>query len=564
MKRIIKFGKEAREKLMEGVELSTNAIRTTLGPRGSSAIIYTNSQPFPLLADDGALVSKCVQAEDQAVNTGCAIIKEVATQADNGGGDGTTSATIIAHAILRDSLDLINKGVSKKNIKDGIMTATKIAKEEIEKITKQVENEEQLKNVAFISSNDKEVAELVGSAVYKVGKYGVVQVEEGTMQETRVIDAAGIKFERGFIDRLLTTDPVKGLFDVQKCRILLLDHELDTAQEAVKILELAITKGLPLLVICNGCRNEAALAYFRTNKQQYGLKLCLVQAPGHGDIKIQHIQDIAAATGATVIGDTTGIGLDMLQADPSKQNCNVDKYVACLGTGNVVVTQNATTIVVNEKSEAAIEAAEKIKKELDREDITPYDRGILEERYANLTSGISVIRVGGSTDTEITAKKVKIDDAKNATVSANKFGYVLGGGSAYLWASKKIYEYLDKGYKDTETTAGFLNGMHIVANALCGVTAQLIENSGVNDPLEMLTKINETLGKEETPKTGFNAITNTMVDMYESGIIDSAKVVMNSLDKAASIAATVITAETLITEEAEHEDKVNYALLNRR
>lgn len=564
MKRIVKFGKEAREKLMEGVELSTNAIRTTLGPRGSSAIIYTNNQPFPLLADDGALVAKCVQAEDQAVNTGCAIIKEVATQADNGGGDGTTSATIIAHSILKQSLNAINAGASKKNIKNGILQATRMAKEEIDKITKQIDSEEQLKNVAFISSNDHDIADLVGSAVHKVGKYGVVQVEEGMTQETRAIEAAGIKFDRGFIDRLLTTDPVKGIFDVEKCRIMLLDHEISSTIEAVKILELAIAKGLPLLVICNGCKNEAALSFFRVNKQQHGLKLCLVKAPGHGDLKVQYLQDIAAATGATVIGDVSGVSLDLLQVDSSKANCNVDKYVKLLGQGNVAVTQNATTIVVDERTEEAVAAAAKIKAELDRDDITDYDRNVLSERYANLTSGITVIKVGGSTDTEITAKKVKIDDAKNATMSANKYGYVLGGGSAYLWASRKISDYA-KQFDEQPSKAGELQGMLIVANALEKVTKQLIINSGEGDRTqEVLNKIEEELATQTDPVSGYDALSNEVVNMYDAGIIDSAKVVTNSLDKAASIAATVIMAETLITEEAEAEDKINYSLMNRR
>lgn len=563
MKRIVKFGKEAREKLMEGVELSTNAIRTTLGPRGSSAIIYTNSQPFPLLADDGALVAKCIQAEDQSVNTGCAIIKEVATQADNGGGDGTTSATIIAHSILKASLEEINKGASKRNIKNGIIAATDMAKEEINKITKQIDSEEQLKNVAFISSNDKDIAELVGSAVHKVGKYGVVQVEEGMTQETRAIEAAGIKFDRGFIDRLLTTDPVKGIFDVEKCRIMLLDHEISSTIEAVKILELAITKGLPLLVICNGCKNEAALSFFRVNKQQHGLKLCLVKAPGHGDLKVQYLQDIAAATGATVIGDVSGVSLDMLQADPNKTNCNIDKYVKLLGQGNVAVTQNATTIVVDERTPEAIEAANKIKAELDRNDITDYDRNVLSERYANLTSGITVIKVGGSTDTEITAKKVKIEDAKNATMSANKYGYVLGGGSAYLWASQKISDYVKQAGDEEPSKAGELRGMMIVANALEQVSTQLVTNSG-EDAKSIVHSIEERLTKEDTPVSGYDALSNKIVNMYDAGIIDSAKVVTNSLDKAASIAATVIMAETLVTEEAETEDKINYSLMNRR
>ncbi len=564
MKRIIKFGEEAREKLLEGVELSTKAIKPTLGPRGASAIIYTGVQPFPLLADDGAIVAKCIQSPDQAVNAGCAIIKEVATQTDNGGGDGTSSATIIAHHIIKQALAAINSGVSKRNLKQGITEATEMAKDAISKITKKIETEDQLKNVAYISSNDHEIAELVGSAVYKVGPYGVVQVEEGSSQDTEVINAAGIKFERGFIDRYLTTDPVRGVFQANDCRILLLDHELDSAAEAIKILELAVTKGVPMLIVCNGCRNEAVLAYMHANKKQYGLNICMVKAPGHGDLKKQYIQDIAAATGATVFGDATGVSLDKLKVTSDGTNGdNSTQYMKLLGTGKVTVVQHATTIVVDKKTPEAIEAAEAIKKELDRTDLTAYDRNIYEERYANLTSGISLIKVGGSTDTEIAARKVKIDDAKNATMSAHKYGYVIGGGSAYLWAAAQLQKYLE-GKNETPDAKGQLEGMRIVMQALHTVTKQLLINSGVKEDGTEYKEIVDTMLTQTDPTKGFDAISNKVVDMYDAGIIDSAKVVTNSLDKAASIASTVIMAETLITEEAEPEDKINYSLLHRK
>lgn len=561
MKRIIKFGPEAREKLLNGVELAATAIRTTLGPRGAAAIIHTQAQSFPLLADDGALVSKCIQSADAAENTGCSIIREVATQADDGGGDGTTSATIFAHAVIKDAIDAVNNGAAKKKVKDGIVAATKLANDEISTLIHNVENREQLRNIAFVSSNDMEIANLVADAVDSVGKYGVVQVEEGTMQETKVIRANGIKFERGFVDRLLTTDPVRGIFEVKDCRILILDHELDNVAEAIKILELAITKSVPILIICNGCRNDAALAYLRANRQQYGLKLCIVKAPGHGDLKVQYLQDIADATGGTVFGTTTGAALDKLQADPSKPNCNSDDFLHLLGTGDVTVNQHETTIVLKEMTEAAKETAEKLKAQLDGNELSEYDRNIVQDRLANLTSGIALIKVGGSTDTEIAAKKVKIDDAKNATVSANKYGYVLGGGSAYVWASMRLGEAIAAMEEDADKD--FVTGMKIVASALLQVTTQLIVNSG-EDPATFLADIINTMHKEKKPEYGFDALNNKVVNMYKEGIIDSARVVSNSLVKALSVASTVIMAETLITEEAEETDKINFGLLNRK
>lgn len=561
MKRIIKFGPEAREKLLKGVELAATAIRTTLGPRGAAAIIHTQAQAFPLLADDGALVSKCIQSADAAENTGCSIIREVATQADDGGGDGTTSATIFAHAVIKDAIDAVNNGASKKKVKDGIVAATKLANDEISTLVHNIENREQLRNIAFVSSNDMEIANLVADAVDSVGKYGVVQVEEGTMQETKVIRANGIKFERGFVDRLLTTDPVRGIYEVKDCRILILDHELDNVAEAIKILELAITKSVPILIICNGCRNDAALAYLRANRQQYGLKLCIVKAPGHGDLKVQYLQDIADATGGTVFGTTTGAALDKLQADPNKPNCNSDDFLHLLGTGDVTVNQHETTIVLKEMTEAAKETAEKLKAQLDGNELSDYDRNIVQDRLANLTSGIALIKVGGSTDTEIAAKKVKIDDAKNATVSANKYGYVLGGGSAYVWASMKLGEAIAAMEKDSDKD--FVTGMKIVAGALLQVTTQLIVNSG-EDPATFLADIINAMHKEKKPEYGFDALNNKVVNMYDEGIIDSARVVSNSLVKALSVASTVIMAETLITEEAEETDKINYGLLNRK
>ena len=562
MKRVIKFGDEARQLLLNGINLSTHAIKTTLGPKGSSAIIATKAQPFPLLADDGALVSKCIQSDDPVENAGCSIIREVATQTDDGGGDGTTSATLIAQAILSESIKNISAGASKRQLKKGIDLATKEARETIKNIVHKVDSEKRLYEVAFVSSNDEKTAELVSKAVYSVGKSGVVQVEEGTTQETNVFDVSGIKFNRGFIDRILTTDPVKGIFESKKTKILMLDHELDSVAETVKILELAITKGVPMLIICNDCKNGSVLAYLRKNQAHYGLKLCLVKAPGHGDLKLQFLQDISAATGATIIGDMTGISLEKMVSDPKSNEYNLDKFFNLLGEGDVAVNQNETTIVVQEKTQAAIDAAKKIEEQLENTSLTQYDRGILEERLANLTSGMAVIQVGGSTDTEIAAKKVKIDDAKNATVSANKYGYVIGGGSAYLWASKSVSELAEKYNQEAGHDPDILTGIKIVEKALTKVTYQLAENSGSNGDI-IVRDIMAKMKTEELPKEGFNALTGEIVDMFESGIIDSYKVVDNSLLKASSIASTVILSETVITEELEESDKINYSMMRR-
>lgn len=560
MKRVIKFGDEARKSLLEGVNLSVNAIRPTLGPKGSAAIISTKAQPFPLLADDGAIVSKCIQSNDACVNTGCSIIREVATQADDEGGDGTSTASIIAQSILSESIKNISAGASKKQLKNGIDYATDLAKSAIKSIVHTVDSKQRLYEVAYVSSNDEKTAKFVSDAVNSVGKSGVVQVEEGTMQDTTIYDASGIKFDHGFIDRLLTTDPVKGVFETKKAKILLLDHELDSISECLHIMEMAFIKGVPILVICSGCRNEPVLSHLHLNQRQNGLKICLVKAPGHGDLKVQFLQDIALATGATVIGDTTGVYLDKMIADSKNPGYNLDSYMKLLGEGDVVVTQNATTIIVTEKPKAAQEAAEKIQEQLEAPGLSAYDRNILEERLANLTSGIALIKVGGSTDTEIAAKKVKIDDAKNATVSANKYGYVIGGGSAYLWASLAISKELKKISKDKD--ADFVTGVKIMENALKQVTNQLAVNSGQNGDM-VVRDILRAMEKEENPKTGFDAVNCKLVDMLSSGIIDSYKVVSNSLAKAASIASTVVMTETLITEEAEESDKINYALTRR-
>lgn len=554
MKRIIKLDKEARKKLKEGVNRAVEAIRPTLGPKGCSALIYTKHGGSPLVIDDGASIAKLLQDEDPVVNTGMALIKEVASQADTAG-DGTTSSSLLANAIISDGVDAIEAGASQKRLKVGITAATQAAVEYIEDHKKEIKDSTDLYNVAKVSANDDDMAKVISEAVHKIGKNGIIHVDDSFTTETSTSIISGLHYERGYLSPNFINDPNTGTFTVKDCKILLLDHSFSASDDAQHLLQLMAHKGLPVLVIADNVEDNV-LSWFRANAIQGAVKICAIKTPGHGQLKKAWIEDIAKFTGATILGDTTGIELDNL--NPAENPASMNDYLPVFGTANVVVSSSETILMCDKLSDEAQEHITNLKAQLELAP-TPYDREQLENRIVNMSGSVATIKVGGLTETEITAKKAKYEDAKNATKSALEHGYICGGGTAYLAASIMLQEMLDKNLVELEEDE--LRGFKIVIKALRSITKQLGDNS--NDVGDVVVRdLTKILEKEfgDDPHTGYDAYNNEICDMYQRGIIDSVEVVENSLKKASSIASTVLMTATVITEEAEESDKINYAL----
>ena len=554
MKRVITLDKEARKKLKEGVNKATAAIAPTLGPKGCSALIYTKSVGIPLVIDDGASIARLLQDDDATVNAGVALINEVASQADSAC-DGTTSATLIANSIISDAISAIESGASQKQLKKGVECATKVALEYIKSHTRKVNSTQDLHNVAKVSSNDDEMASIISSAVERVGERGVIHVENGNSTETFVDIVSGMRYDRGYLSRFFVNKPDKGTFEVKDCRILLMDHSFASSTDAQHLLQTMAHKGLGVLVIADTVE-ENALGWFLANVRN-GIKICAVKTPGHGQIKKAYLEDIAKMTGATIIGTTSGIELDRL--NPDEDPSTMDAYISMMGVADVIVGQDNFVMLKPQMSKEAEEHVENLKKLAETAE-TPYEKQQLEDRIANITGAVAIIKVGGMTDTEVEAKKAKFEDAKGATKSALIDGYICGGGSAYLAASI----YLDKLLSDNKVdlTEDEIRGYKIVSKALCKITKQLGDNS--NDVGDAVVRdVKSVLEREEDPATGYNAVTNEIGDMYKFGIIDSTHVVLNSLQKASSIASTVIMTATVVTEQAEESDKINWAMQMR-
>lgn len=554
MKRIIVLGKEARQKLKEGVNKATAAIAPSLGPKGCSALIYTKSVGIPMVIDDGASIARLLQDEDPVVNAGVSLINEVASQADSLG-DGTSSSSIIANSIITDAVNEVASGASQKKIKQGIDLATKLAVDHIKARSRKVENKDDLLHVATVSSNDVGMAQIVADAVERVGERGLIHVENGNGVDTVVETVSGLSYERGYLSRYFVNKPSKNTFEEKNCKVLLLDHTFESTVDAAHVLQLMAMKGFGLLVIADNV-DESVMEWFIANAQRAKLKICAVKAPGHGDLKRAYFQDMAAATGATILGKASGIELDDL--NPESDVDSIERYMRLLGTADVIVSQNKFVLMQEQMTEQALAHIEDLKQQ-EAEAPTEYDRQQLKDRIANLTGSVAIINVGGLTDTEVEAKKAKFEDAKNATKAALLDGYVCGGGSAYVSASLYLNKFIDEADK---SDADMIKGIKIVANALTKITKQLGDNS--NDVGDVVLRdVSNKLATEDDPQTGYDAVNNKIVNMYEAGIIDATSVVLNSLKKASSIASTVIMTATVITEQVEESDKINWAMTRR-
>ncbi|MBN9480861.1 MAG: chaperonin GroEL [Bordetella sp.] len=521
--KIVKFNTDARDKMLKGVNVLADAVKVTLGPKGRNVVIQ-KSFGAPRSTKDGVSVAKEIELEDAFENMGAQMIREVASKANDKAGDGTTTATVLAQAIVQEGLKAVAAGMNPMDLKRGIDKAVEAVLEEIKSKSKPVSNNSEIAQVGTISANgDAEIGDLIAQAMAKVGNEGVITVEEAKTAETTVDIVEGMQFDRGYLSPYFITNPDKMEAVLEEPLILLHEKKLTSLQPMLPVLEAVVQSGRPLLIIAEDIEGEA-LATLVVNKLRGGLRVAAVKAPGFGDRRKAMLEDIAILTGGQVISEDLGIKLETVTLD-------------MLGKAKKVsITKDDTTIVEGAGEKDGIEArVGQIKRQI--EDTTSdYDREKLQERLAKLAGGVAVLRVGGSTEVEVKEKKDRVDDALNATRAAADEGIVPGGGVALLKASKVL-----DGLKTDNADQNA--GVNIVRRALQAPIRQISENSGVEGSI-VVGKVLES----DKAEFGFNAQTEEYGDLVEMGVIDPAKVVRSALSSAGSVAGIMITTEAAIAD----------------
>lgn len=521
--KIVKFNTDARDKMLKGVNVLADAVKVTLGPKGRNVVIQ-KSFGAPRSTKDGVSVAKEIELEDAFENMGAQMIREVASKANDNAGDGTTTATVLAQAIVQEGLKAVAAGMNPMDLKRGIDQAVAVALDEVKAISKPVSNNSEIAQVGTISANgDAEIGELIALAMAKVGNEGVITVEEAKTAETTVDIVEGMQFDRGYLSPYFITNADKMEVALEEPLILLHEKKLTSLQPMLPVLEAVVQSGRPLLIIAEDIEGEA-LATLVVNKLRGGLRVAAVKAPGFGDRRKAMLEDIAILTGGQVISEDLGIKLETVTLD-------------MLGKAKKVqITKDDTTIVEGAGEKEGIEArVSQIKRQI--EDTTSdYDKEKLQERLAKLAGGVAVLRVGGSTEVEVKEKKDRVDDALNATRAAADEGIVPGGGVALLQASKKLIDL--KGANADQNA-----GIAIVRRALQAPIRQISENSGVEGSI-VVGKVMES----KDASFGFNAQTEEYGDLVKMGVIDPAKVVRSALKSAASVAGIMITTEAAIAD----------------
>jgi chaperonin GroEL len=519
----VRFSGDARDRMLRGVETLANAVKVTLGPKGRNVVIE-KSFGAPRITKDGVTVAKEIELDDKFENMGAQMVREVAQKTNDQAGDGTTTATVLAHSIVKEGTKAVAAGMNPMDLKRGIDLAVNAVVADIKKRAKKVGSSSEVAQVGTISSNgDTTIGKMIAEAMQKVGNEGVITVEEAKALETDVEIVEGMQFDRGYLSPYFITNAEKMLAELEDAYVLLHEKKLSGLQALLPVLEAVVQSGKPLLIIAEDVEGEA-LATLVVNKLRGGLKVAAVKAPGFGDRRKAMLEDIAVLTGGQLIAEDLGIKLE---------NVNV----AMLGRAKkVVIEKEKTTIVDGAGKKKDIEArVNQIKQQID-ETTSDYDREKLQERLAKLAGGVAVIRVGGATEVEVKEKKDRVEDALNATRAAVEEGIVPGGGVALLRARKAIG-------KLANDNADVQAGINIVLKALESPLRQIAENSGVEGSI-VVNKILEN--KSET--FGFDAQSEDYVDMVEKGIVDPAKVVRAALQDAASVASLLVTTEAMVAE----------------
>ena len=522
----LRFNTDARDRLLKGVNTLADAVRVTLGPKGRN-VILAKSYGAPRITKDGVTVAKDIELEDKFENMGAQMVRDVASRTSDVAGDGTTTATVLAQAIVKEGMKSVAAGMNPMDLKRGIDQAVAVVVENIKTQSRTVSGTEEIGQVGAIAANgETEIGRQIAEAMQKVGNEGVITVEEnkGFVTETEVVD--GMQFDRGYLSPYFITNADKMIAELEDAVILIHEKKLGSLQPMVPLLELVIQSGKPLLIIAEDIEGEA-LATLVVNKLRGGLKVAAVKAPGFGDRRKAMLQDVAILTGGQVISEELGMKLENVGLD-------------MLGKARkITITKDDTTLVDGAGEKSAIEGrVTQIRAQI--EDTTSdYDKEKLQERLAKLAGGVAIIRVGGASETEVKERKDRVDDALHATRAAVQEGVVVGGGVALVRASKTLQGLVGA---NADQTAGIA----IVRKALQAPLRQIAENAGVDGSV-VAGKITDS----EDPAFGFNAQTEEYGDMFKFGVIDPAKVVRTALQDAASVAGLLITTEAMIADKPE-------------
>jgi len=520
-KKQIIYDIEARQKIQKGVEILARTVKSTLGPSGHS-VILNKSFGGPQITNDGVTVAKEIELPDPFENMGAKLIQQVASKTNDQAGDGTTTATVIAEAILREGLKVVASGVNPVVMKQGIDKAVVAALDALTTLAQPVKNAGELQAVATVSANhDSEIGKLIADAIGKVGKEGVVTVEEGKSLVTELDYVDGLRFDKGYLSPYFITD-VKSMSAVlEDAYILFFDKKLSNVREIVPVLEKVMGTGKPMLLVCEDVEGEA-LATLVVNRLRGTLNVCAVKAPGFGDRRKENLEDMAIVTGGQVVSEESGMKLDSVGLE-------------VLGRARkVVVSKDDTIIIEGGGKKADIKArGDALRIQIEKSE-SQYDRDKLKERLAKISGGVAVIKVGGTTEAEMKERKFRVDDAFNATRAANEEGIVPGGGVAYL----RMAQALDT----VKATGDEKFGVRVLRAALLAPAAQIATNAGHDGEVVVATLL------EKKEREGFDARAGAYVDMIKAGIIDPAKVVRCAVQNAASVAGTVLTTNVMVTE----------------
>ena len=521
MAKQIKYGADARAALEAGVNKLSNTVRVTLGPKGRN-VVLDKQYGAPLITNDGVTIAKEIELEDGYENMGAQLIREVAAKTNDVAGDGTTTATVLAQAMIHEGMKNLAAGANPIVLRKGMKKATEKAVEIIAKMSKKVDGKEQIARVAAVSSGDEEVGAMVADAMEKVSKDGVITIEESKTMKTELDLVEGMQFDRGYVSAYMATDMEKMEATLDNPYVLITDKKISNIQEILQLLEQIVQSGASLLIVAEDVEGEA-LSTLIVNKLRGTFKVVAVKAPGYGDRRKEMLQDIAILTGGKVISEELGYEL---------KNATMDM----LGRAKSVKVQKENTVIVDgcgSKDEIQARIGQ-IKSQIEKT-TSDYDKEKLQERLAKLAGGVAVIRVGAATETEMKEAKLRMEDALNATRAAVEEGIIAGGGSAYVHATKELAEYVD-GLEGDEKT-----GAKIVVKALEAPLATIAENAG----LEGAVIINKV--KESKIGVGFDAYKEEYVDMVKAGILDPAKVTRSALQNATSVASTLLTTEAVVS-----------------
>jgi chaperonin GroEL len=526
MAKSIIFSEEARRALEHGMDVLAEAVAVTLGPKGRN-VVLEKKFGAPQIINDGVTIAKEIELEDHIENTGVSLIRQAASKTNDAAGDGTTTATVLAHAMVKEGLKNVAAGANPISLKRGIDKAVKFLVDKIAEHARPVEDSKAIAQVAAISAgNDDEVGQMIAEAMDKVGREGVISLEEGKSMTTELEVTEGMRFDKGYISPYFATDMERMEAVLENPFILITDKKITLVQDLVPVLEQVARSGRPLLIIAEDIEKEA-LATLVVNKLRGVLNVAAVKAPGFGDRRKAMLEDIAVLTGGEVITEDRGLKLE---------NARVDSF----GSARRITITKDTTTIVAEGNEAAVKArCEQIRRQIEETE-SSYDKEKLQERLAKLSGGVAVIKVGAATETEMKDRKLRLEDAINATKAAVEEGIVPGGGTTLAHLIPSVTEWSNANLSGDE-----LSGANLVSRALGSPLRRIAENAGQNGAI-VLERV-----KEKPFDTGYDAQNDTYVDMFEAGIVDPAKVTRSALQNAASIAGMVLTTEAIVVDKPE-------------